>query len=90
MAADSNKRSEVNLAASATRLASNPPRVPDSRLWYSDREIGSRRSKAAHEFSAQDYRNELARVERRIYRVLFAAIAFAILASVAIVLFVLL
>ena len=74
----------VNPAAVTGRLAINPPKEPDSSLWFSDREIGARRRSVALAYTADDFRRELRRVERKYYLISFACI-FASLIAVAII-----
>ena len=87
--ARSSAHTSVNSAAVTGRLEINPPREPDSSLWFSDREIGSPRSKVAHLYSADDYRRELARVERKLYWLSFISIALAVIAVAAVVILIL-
>lgn len=70
----------VNPAAITGRLAINPPKEPDSRLWFSDREIGARRSSVALIYTADDFRQELKRVERKYYALSFGCIALSLVA----------
>lgn len=75
----------VNPAAVTGRLAINPPREPDSSLWFSDREIGARRPSVALAYTAEDFRRELRRVERKYYAISFGCIALSIIVVITII-----
>ena len=79
----------VNPAAVTGRLAINPPQEPDSRLWFSDREIGARRSSVALAYTADDFRQELKRVERKYYTLSFACILLSVIAVISMILLIL-
>lgn len=89
MPSTSQPPSTVNSAAVTGRLAVNPPSEPDSSLWFSDREIGERSSRVALMYTADDFRQELARVERKLYWLSFLCVALAIIAVVGIIIFIL-
>ena len=75
----------VNPAAVTGRLVVNPPKEPDSSLWFSDREIGARRSSVALVYTADDFRAELRRVERKYYILSFACIALSVIVVLVII-----
>ena len=79
----------VNPAAVTGRLAINPPKEPDSSLWFSDREIGARRRSVALAYTADDFRRELRRVERKYYLISFGCILASIVVVIAIILMIL-
>ncbi len=56
---------------------------PESSYWFSDREIGTKRYSSLR-YSSQDFRQELARVERRMYWLTVVSLAVAIVAVLAI------
>lgn len=85
MSAPSPSYPSVNPAAVTGRLAINPPKEPDSRLWFSDREIGARRRSVALAYTADDFRDELRRVERGYYLLSFACVALSVVAVIAII-----
>ena len=89
MMSTSSSLSAVSLATIASRMQMNPPAAPESSFWFSDREIGARQPGVVLDYSADDFRDELKRSERKLYWLAFVSIAVALVASVAFVFFVL-
>lgn len=81
--------SAVNMATVAHRMQVNPPAALESSFWFSDREIGARQPGVVLEYTADDFRQELKRSERKLYWLAFASVLVALITAVVFVFFVL-